>query len=195
MKVRFGRIALALIGCVALLVTSAAPADALSKKDKKQVKKIAKKFAGKRGPAGPAGPQGPQGPQGPPGSGGGSVAVQPFKFLAIGNTGNTTLQTFTGAVAESGCSGGAFNQARLRSTADNGAAEALNLRTGSFDFQPDFDTGESIALNVANASDQHGITYMSANGTQVASIHYSAYAGAGIGGQFDCAIFGTSQIG
>ena len=201
MKVRFGRtIVFALIACFAVAIGGATSASAaLTAGEKRQVKKIAKKFAGKRGPRGPqgpAGPQGPVGPQGPQGPAGNSsgVSVIPFKFLAIGNTGNTTIATFTGAVAESGCQGGAFSGARIRSTADNGATEVLNLRTAAFGFQPDFDTGESVSLNQGN-TDQHGLTYMSAGGTQVVSAHYSAYSGAGIGGQYDCAIFGTAQVG
>jgi hypothetical protein len=196
MKVRFGRsIVLVLVACFALVAGGASTASAkLSKSEKKEVKKIAKKYAGKdgqdgaRGPAGPAGPAGATGATGPAGPAGGAA---PFKFVAIGNTGNQTIATFQGAVAESGCSGGTFNQARLRGTAENNGAEVLNLRTGVFAFDPDLDTGQSITLTPGNADDQFGMTIISANAAQVAEAHYSAYDGAGIAGQYDCAIFGT----
>ena len=145
-----------------------------------------------RGPQGPAGATGPAGPTGPAGSG--ATSVSPFKFLATGNTPNTTIATVTGAVAEAGCLGQAFTDARLRSTADNGATEALNLRTAAFAFDPNFDTGENVSLHTGSADDQFGLTYMSAGGAQVATAHYSAYDGPGIVGVFDCAIFGTLQV-
>ena len=86
------------------------------------------KLRGPRGPAGATGATGPAGPAGPAGPGGTSTtSVRAFKFLAIGNTPNTTIATLTGAVAESGCDGNDFTNARLRATADNGAAHSLNL--------------------------------------------------------------------
>ena len=194
MKVRFGRsIVLVIIAALVVSVGQAAPAQDITKA---QVKALIKKM--KRGPRGPQGPQGPVGPQGPQGPAGNStgVSVIPFKFLAIGNTGNTTIANFTNATAESGCNGGTFDQPRLRSTGENGAAEVLNLRTGTFSFDPDLDTGQAVVLlGGGGADDQYGLTYMSANGGQVVSAHYSAYDGAGISGQFDCAIFGTAQVG
>jgi len=142
---------------------------------------------------GPEGPQGPQGPQGPAGSGGASVI--PFKFLAVGNTGNTTIATFTGAIAESGCSGGVINQGRLRATADNGAAEVMNPRVNDFNFQPDFDTAENVGLKTAGAvDDQHLLVYLAAGGAQSVSAHYGAYDTVTVAGQYDCAIFGAAEI-
>jgi hypothetical protein len=153
-----------------------------------------RKLRGPRGPRGlrgATGPQGPAGPAGPPGSG--ATSVNPFKFLAIGNTPNTTIYTFTGAVAEAGCQGGAFTNERLRGTADNGSAQVVNPRLDTEDFNADLDTGENVDLYLAS-NDQYGLTYMSAAGVQMASAHYSAHQGAGIGGVFDCAIYGTVSV-
>jgi hypothetical protein len=148
-----------------------------------------------KGPQGPQGPQGSTGPQGPAGSGGTSVAQ--FKFLSIGNTGNTTIATYNGAVAEASCSGSVLTNARLRATQDNNAAEALNLRLGTFSFDPDLDTGQSVnLLGAGSIDDQFGLTYLAANGAQVVTAHYSAYQGAPLtAGQYDCAIFGTTEVG
>ena len=102
--------------------------------------------------------------------------MRAFKFLAIGNTPNTTIATLTGAVAESGCNGADFTNARLRATADNGAAHSLNIRTAAEDFQPDFDisAADQIDLLPGNNDDQFGLTYMSTGGVQNVSAHYSA---------------------
>ena len=184
------------VAAVAIGVTAALPASSgavtCKLKGGNKVKCPTKKLRGPQGPQGPQGPSGPAGPQGPAGSGAASVSA--FRFLSIGNTGNTTIATYTGAIAEASCQANALTNARLRATADNGAAEALNLRTGAFSFDPDLDTGQNVTLNVASAGDQFGLTYLAANGAQTATAHYSAYQGAGIGGQYDCAIFGTSQV-
>ena len=145
-----------------------------------------------RGPQGPAGAQGPAGPQGPAGSG--ATSNSPFKFLATGNTPNTTIATLTGAVAESGCTGGTFTDARLRSTADNGSAQTVNIRLANEGFDPDLDTGQNITLRPGNSDDAYTITYMSAGGAQMASGVYSAHDGVGVGGIFDCAIYGTLSV-
>lgn len=150
-----------------------------------------RKLRGPRGPRGATGPQGPAGPAGPAGSG--ATSVNPFKFLAIGNTPNTTIYTFTGAVAEAGCQGGAFTNSRIRATADNGSVQVVNPRTNAENFDPDFDTGQNENLDTGS-DDQYGLTYMSAGGAQMASAQYSAHQGAGIGGVFDCAIYGTVSV-
>ena len=144
-----------------------------------------------RGPRGPAGAQGPAGPQGPAGSG--ATSVSPFKFLAVGNTPNTTIFTFTGAVAEAGCQGGAFTNNRLRATADNGSAEIINFNSTIPDTEFDFDTGENIPLDDP-VDDMYGLTYMSAGGAQNASAHYYSNDGAAIAGVYDCAVYGTVSV-
>ena len=191
---------IAMLGVIAPAASNAASSDAASGSvvcKLKGFRKVVCPTKKLRGPQGPAGAAGPAGPAGPAGSG--ATSVSPFKFLATGNTPNTTIATLTGAVAEAGCIGNTFTNERIRSTADNGATEVLNLRTGgppdnNFSFDPDFDTGQSVALQVNSVDDQHGFTYMSAGGSQVATAHYSAYDGAGIVGVFDCAIFGTLQV-
>jgi hypothetical protein len=119
--------------------------------------------------------------------------VQPFKFLATGNTPNTTIATVTGAVAEAGCLGGTFTNSRIRATADNGSVQVVNPRTNAENFDPDFDTGQNEDLDTG-PDDQYLLTYMSAGGAQMASAQYSAHDGAGIGGVFDCAIYGTLSV-
>ena len=186
----------AMLGVLAPASSNAASSDSASAAvtcKLKGFRKVVCPTAKLRGPRGPAGATGPAGPAGPAGSG--ATSVNPFKFLATGNTANTTIYTFTGAVAESGCTGGTFTNIRLRGTADNGSAQTVNPRlTAVENFAPDLDTGDSILLRPGATDDLYNLTYMSAGGVQMASALYSAHDGAAIGGVFDCAIYGTVEV-
>jgi len=184
---------LVVVSAVAIGVVAALPASSGATSAKCKIKSGNKVKCPTSKLKGPQGPQGAQGPQGPQGSG--ASTVIPFKFLAVGNTGNTTIATFTGAIAESGCQGGTINQGRLRATADNGAAEVMNPRVDDFNFQPDFDTAESVGLKTAGAvDDQHLLVYLAAGGSQSVNAHYGAYDTVTVAGQYDCAIFGAAEV-
>jgi hypothetical protein len=149
---------------------------------------------GPRGPTGAVGPAGPQGIPGPPGPAGtDAVDVRPFNFLATGAKDNTIIATLTGAVAEAGCDSDSFAADRLRSTADNGAAEIINQLASTSLSEPEFDAGERVALHDGTDT-QYTLTYMSAAGAQTATALYSADESGLVAGQFDCAIYGTITV-
>ena len=71
------------------------------------------------------------------------------------------IQNFTGAVAESSSAAGTFSQARLRSTANDGAANIINVRVGT--------SPRTLIRQLADrdlipgdVDDQMDLTYMSA---------------------------------
>lgn len=121
--------------------------------------------------------------------------VRPFRFLTTGDTANTVIATYTGAVAEASCNGGTLTNARLRATADNGAVSVLNAAGTATAGSPDldFDIGNTTSLRTADT--QYSLAYTSAGGAQNATADYFANdAPPLVGGTFDCAIFGTTQV-
>lgn len=180
---------MATVAAVAIGVLGALPASSgavtCKLKGSKKVKCPTGKLTGPEGPVGPVGPAGEAG----------AATVSPFKFLSVGTTNTTTFATFDGAVAEASCAAGPTLTARLRSVANNGAAESINIRTGTFDFQPDFDVGESVSLTNGTTDDQQDLSYMAAGGAQIVTAHFSAQDGSALAGTFDCALFGTVAVG
>jgi len=179
-------LALLIVGLFAVALPSSSDAVTCKLKGGKKVKCPSKQL---KGPAGPAGPQGPvaSDPSAP--------KVTRFTFLATGGAPNTVIQSFNGAVAESGCAASTFSQPRIRSTANNGAVETVNLRTEGFSSDPDFDSSQVVNLIPGNVDDQFDFTYLAAGGAQVATGHFSALDGVGLSGQFDCALYGMSTVG
>ncbi len=186
-SILFFPLALVIAGLFVIALPSSSNAVTCKLKGNNKVKCPTSKL---KGPTGPAGPQGPAGGADPT-----APKVSRFTFLATGGAPNTVIQNFTGAVAESSCAAGTFSQARLRSTANDGAADVINVRVGTFAQDTDLDSSQTVTLIPGNVDDQMDLTYMSAGGAQVATAHYSAIDGTGISGVFDCAIFGTSIAG
>ncbi len=203
----------AMLGILAPASSNAASSDSASSSvvcKLKGFRKVVCPTAKLRGPRGPAGARGPAGPAGPAGPGGsaGPTGVSPFRFLATGDKDNTTITTFTGAVAESSCSngGGFLGNARLRGTAgaQNGVASIVDLNFGTFtpstgttNPTPDFDAGDTISLTTAIglSGQQYGLVYGSEGGTQTSTAHYMAWDASGtFASSFDCGIIGTVQI-
>ena len=179
-------LALLVVGLFAVALPSSSDAVTCKLKGSKKVKCPNKQL---QGPAGPAGPQGPV--AGDPSA----PKVTRFTFLATGGAPNTVIQNFNGAVAESGCAASTFSQPRIRSTANNGAVETVNIRTEGFSSDPDFDSSQVVDLIPGNNDDQFDFTYLAAGGAQVATGHFAALDGVGLSGQFDCALFGMSTVG
>jgi len=180
-------LALVIVGLFAIALPSSSDAAAKCKVKGNKVKCPTNKL---EGPAGPAGPQGPAGGLDPS-----APKVSKFRFLATGGTPNTVIQNFNGAVAESSCTAGTFSQPRIRSTADNGTVDVINVRLDTFAQDTDFDSSQVVDLIPGNVDDQFDFTYMAAGGGQIATAHYSAIDGTGVSGAFDCALFGTSLVG
>ena len=187
-------LALLIVGLLAAAMPSSSGAVTCKLKSNNKVKCPTKKLKGPEGPAGPVGPTGPEGPGLTPEAG--APTLHRFSFLATGSTPNTVIQTFNGAVAEAGCASSTFQTPRLRATANDGFAEVLNTRTKTFSFDPDLDGSQTVDLLAGGgADDQYTLKYMSAGGAQQATASYTAADGVGVGGQFDCVIFGFSTIG
>jgi len=180
-------LALVIVGLFAIALPSTSDAVTCKLKGNKKVKCPTKKL---KGPAGPAGPQGPAGTPDP-----NAPKVSKFTFFASGSAPNTVIQTFNGAVAETGCAAGTFTTPRIRATADDGAVDVINVRTATFAQDTDFDNTQTVDLIPANVDDQFDFTYLAAGGGQGATAHYSALDGSGISGAFDCALFGMSYVG
>ena len=152
---------------------------------------------GATGAQGPAGARGLTGARGPAGIG------APFKFLSAGQVSETRIANFRGAYAAAACSGTTLSYVKFHSTADGGAIDIVNVRSGTAVRSTGLSNGQDVLMDLTGLnsnsdgtfSDQYDLTYMSSGGAQLVTAHFAVYEQGSnpieIGGSYGCAIFGT----